>query len=390
MAKRKAATTALRVVALGCGQPKKSMGWFHIKQILADPRAQLVAVVEPWYLGPGAGSLGSEAFDSFCQEIKAVHPNVLLCASAQELPVLRTEADGPVLAVIAGRTQDAPKLFCAACERGASHVYLEKPGAESAAELEELQAFAEERGVATVVGYNKNVSDYVQSALAELERLAADGESVRVSLEHNNAFKGDEDLLAFVTGPGKEGLVHNMSCHELALAATLFGVSRERVESVTLEPEHSELFAAVGGRDWKRVSFRLGLRGAEGPAAPLRRRLPELRLLADRCGGNYSRVCVEGRRGSSSSFRLPTPEQEAQVEEALARDPEVRPYFLQQAADYERLRGGFLQHILEGHKGTPDGVVDLAAAVKTLHLADMLAVALRECHASGEPWTWRP
>ena len=31
-------------------------------------------------------------------------------------------------------------------------------------------------------------------------------------------------------------MLHNMACHELALASTLFGVSVERVASVQLEP----------------------------------------------------------------------------------------------------------------------------------------------------------
>jgi len=381
--------SSLRVVALGCGQPKKSMGWFHLKQMMADPRVRLEAVVEPWYLGAGKDAPGSEAFASFCRELQALHPDVMLCASPHDLPMLRGKDDAPLLAVVAGRTHDAPELFRGVCDRGASHVYLEKPGADSAAELEALKVFAEDRGVTAVVGYNKNVSDYVQGALAELQRLAAEGEAAQVSLEHNNAFGGDEELLSFVQGPGAEGLVHNMCCHELALAASLFGVSRGRVKAVTLEPEHSELFAAAGNKDWKRVAFQLSLRGAEGPSAPLARRLPELRLTADRCGGNFSQVRVECGQGSRC-FRLPSAEQEAEVREAVARDPEIRPYFLQQAADYERLRGGFVQHILNGCEGTPAGVVDMAAAVETLHLADMLAKALRECHASGEPWTWQP
>ena len=34
-----------------------------------------------------------------------------------------------------------------------------------------------------------------------------------------------EGLVAFMRGPGGEGMLHNMCCHELALAATVFGVA---------------------------------------------------------------------------------------------------------------------------------------------------------------------
>lgn len=38
----------LNVVVVGCGEPKKSMGWFHITQLMADPDVALTAIVEPW------------------------------------------------------------------------------------------------------------------------------------------------------------------------------------------------------------------------------------------------------------------------------------------------------------------------------------------------------
>eukprot|EP00450_Noctiluca_scintillans_P030030 CAMPEP_0194545958 /NCGR_PEP_ID=MMETSP0253-20130528/89953_1 /TAXON_ID=2966 /ORGANISM="Noctiluca scintillans" /LENGTH=386 /DNA_ID=CAMNT_0039393005 /DNA_START=42 /DNA_END=1199 /DNA_ORIENTATION=+ len=379
-------TDQLRVVGVGCGEPKKSMGWFHLQQMLGDPRLKFDAVVEPWFLGAGKEAPGSEAFAKFCEEMRAKHPDVLLCSSTEELPMLRGPDDPPVLAVIAGRTCDAPKLFRGMCERGVSHIYLEKPGAESAADLEDLALLAREQGVAVVVGYNKNVSDYVQGALAQLEGM--EDMSPTVVLEHNNAFDTDEDLLSFVRGPGAEGLVHNMCCHELALAATLFGVTRQRVHAVVLEPDESELFELVAPKeDWRRVAYRLLLRDVEGSQQlPLAHRLPELRFVANRSGGNFSQVRVTAQGQEERCFRLPSPEQEIEVRAAQAEGPEVRPYFFQQATDYQRLRGGFAQHILEGLPGTPPGVVDLRGAVETLRLADMIAHALRECHQAGEPW----
>ncbi|EJK50717.1 hypothetical protein THAOC_30239, partial [Thalassiosira oceanica] len=57
------------VVLLGCGCPKRSMGWYHATQILDETRgigATLDHVVEPWYLSEKAiGAPGSKEFAQF-------------------------------------------------------------------------------------------------------------------------------------------------------------------------------------------------------------------------------------------------------------------------------------------------------------------------------------
>ena len=40
--------SAVRTIVVGCGEPKKSMGWFHLQQLSVNPKAKLLAVVEPW------------------------------------------------------------------------------------------------------------------------------------------------------------------------------------------------------------------------------------------------------------------------------------------------------------------------------------------------------
>ena len=55
-------------------------------------------------------------------------------------------------------------------------------------------------------------------------------------------------------------MLHNMACHELALASTLFGVSVERVASVQLEPELCEIvYLDNGGADWSALALTLAL-----------------------------------------------------------------------------------------------------------------------------------
>jgi hypothetical protein len=43
------------VVLVGCGAPKRGMGWYHAVQMLNDKcsSAKLCYIVEPWFMGAG-------------------------------------------------------------------------------------------------------------------------------------------------------------------------------------------------------------------------------------------------------------------------------------------------------------------------------------------------
>ena len=67
--------TKCDVVLVGCGVPKRGMGWYHGKQMLEGdvPSAKMTAVVEPWFLGPGADSPPGETFKKWADEMEAEH-----------------------------------------------------------------------------------------------------------------------------------------------------------------------------------------------------------------------------------------------------------------------------------------------------------------------------
>ncbi|KAK7231228.1 hypothetical protein SO694_00179027 [Aureococcus anophagefferens] len=158
---------------VGCGLPGRGMGWFHGLQLVngdigarAAPeyraarrgprrtvgKAKLTDVVEPWFLGGGKDS----------------PPGV---------------SSGPKVCLIAGRTPDNPKFFRQAIAAGATHILLEKPGAPTVGELEEMAALAKEKGVPVFMGFIKNISDYVEGALAAAAAApkGADAETLLVS-----------------------------------------------------------------------------------------------------------------------------------------------------------------------------------------------------------------
>ena len=81
------------------------------------------------FLGGGAGSRGAAEFEAMRAELGRTHPGCKFAASVAEVAV---PSDGsPVLALVAGRTCDAPSIFDALCAKGVTHIYLEKPGADS-------------------------------------------------------------------------------------------------------------------------------------------------------------------------------------------------------------------------------------------------------------------
>lgn len=306
------------------------------------------------------------------------------CSCVVQADVPAVTKGTQLLFLIAGRTCDAPRLFEESIGKGATHIYIEKPGGENAAQLRKMRALADKRGVAVIVGYNKNVAEYSRDAVAELRRVVdAAAPLPKVVLEHCNDFAPGEPLLDFLRGPGGEGMLHNMCCHELALACTLFGVRTRAITSIVLDRAGSELVDLGDGRtDWSRVRFTVHM--APSAAAKSAGALSQLTFAADRecavsplphprdscrvalssnarclrgrhsvlplgCGGNFSRITLDtGADGSTKSkqYRLPTAKHEKWMIKAQAADPDIRPYFLQQAPEYERLKSTFIQHIL--------------------------------------------
>lgn len=394
----------VEVVVIGCGEPKKAMGWFHLTQLLDDPRCNVTAVVEPFYLSAGKGAPGAARL----AEWRSSYPDLKFCCSVQELPEpAQSEGGGraPRLALIAARTCDAPRLFEEVVAKGATHVYLEKPGAENAADLSAMRAIAEEQGVQVMLGYNKNVCSFVLKAMERLRTCDA-AALPEVVIEHDNAFSRGQEVLSFLRGAAAEGMIHNMCCHELALAVTLFGVSSARLRRVVLDPEFSEV-VDIGNekRDWLQLGFSLEMQGpVSDVCSPGGVSLDTLRILARRCAEkNVTRVRLQHTRAKKRRVNSgeeveedkeetfsPDPVHEAWVQKAQAQDPEMRPYLLAQSPDYQRLKSELIDHILAGRPGVPDGTVGMDAAVEVMRLADLLATSLPQCLEQGAPWSWSP
>uniref|UniRef100_A0A7S0J822 Gfo/Idh/MocA-like oxidoreductase N-terminal domain-containing protein n=1 Tax=Calcidiscus leptoporus TaxID=127549 RepID=A0A7S0J822_9EUKA len=356
--------TKCDVWLIGCGVPKRGMGWYHAKQILEGDidTAQLTAVVEPWFLGNGAESPPGQTFGVWAKEMAETY-GTTFCKSIDEL-----EVTGPTLALISGRTADNPRLLKEVIDKGVSAVYLEKPGAPTVAELEEMREYAKSKGVPVYMGYNKNVTPYVRKALEEAKKCPGS----QTTYVHNNAYTIDQLPECFERNA--EGMLKNMAIHELALLATYWGVTVENIESVTPDADFSSMLTLTGpsGKeftDFSKIGFTVKTKTGN-----------TITLQIDRCGSDSggNSIAIVSKDGKEV-FRAETPDEELQkyCAEASKADPEMMPYFFLQSDDYKTLKDLATSHVLSGDQGAPEGMATIEIAVEALRVAEYLTPVLQ-------------
>lgn len=170
---------ALDVVVVGCGVPKKGMGWYHLTQLLEMPNANVTSVVEPFFLNQKLCSNPTESFKALVKDLEKL--GITCTDSVTKLPPMAKNT----MCLIAGRTNDNPVLFKECIDKGAKIIYLEKPGAPTVSELQDMSDLAKLKGVQVYLGYNKNVTPYVEKAL----KLANRKKKGSVTFCHNNSYK---------------------------------------------------------------------------------------------------------------------------------------------------------------------------------------------------------
>ena len=384
-------SASTETVIIGCGCPKRGMGWFHALQLLNEecPSTELTHIVEPWFLGAGADSppgefdlsrdassrsfvrsllrfrivprtfpLAGAEFAEFKDEWEA-KKGVQFHTSVADLPA----TDKPRMALIAGRTADNPRLLREVIDGGCASVMLEKPGAPSVAELEGMAEYAKSKGVQVFMGFNKNIARYVQQA-RKAEAAAGAGASTKfVSL---NAYKPDE--LAECFERNAEGMLKNMAIHELALAATFYGVTADSIAHVSVDAANSESLTLGEFTDFSKVDFTITTNAGK-----------KVSIFADRCGGNGCEAVVRDADGNEV-FKSTLPDAEIAAEMAAneAAHPDWMPYFFLQERDYRNLKEMCAAHVGAGKAGAPEGVATIEIAIEALRLAEALTPKLEK------------
>mmetsp|Transcript_52596 Transcript_52596/g.119851 ORF Transcript_52596/g.119851 Transcript_52596/m.119851 type:complete len:393 (+) Transcript_52596:55-1233(+) len=353
------------VVFVSCGIPGQSMGWLHLHQTLHIPAlssiARVVGVVEPWFLGQGKDAKGSKGFHEFQAATKATHPDIRWTNSISDIPL--PAANRRLMYVISPRTPDAPQYFEDAIGRGATHVYLEKPGAPDVVSLVEMQAMAKDCQVSVAVGYNKNVSSYAMKAKQAYEEALAAGHDATMSLFHGNSFQ--EHQLPEVFERSSEGMFANQLCHELAYVATHLGVTPETLDKVEVDLTRSERRELNGRTDFTRA------------AVTLKSGKKRVEIVGQRCGADVSRAEVIG---APSQIAYTMAEDAAPPSQLEFYGTPLMGYFRTQWADYLTLKEKVYQAAQPGSTADlrSEGVAGLHEARATLELAALLTDAVSD------------
>jgi len=352
----------LDVVLVGCGMPKRGMGWYHLTQLLEMENANVIGMVEPFFLNPTLCPTPPAAFTELVTQLEAAGNGVVCTDSVSKLAKFE-EKD--TMCLIAGRTNDNPKLFKECVDQGAKVIYLEKPGAPTVAELQEMSDLAESKGVKVYLGYNKNVTPYVQKALA----LQKENAGSSITFCHNNSYATNELNECFTRN--REGMLKNMAIHELALLVSFFGVTVDTVKDFNLNTHTlftEKLSVWVPGTvvpndeyisDFSRIGFSVTTKDSDNSVS----------VMADRCGGNVSFASVKNADGVEiEKFNFPDEETQKKVEKQCEEDPEMMPYFFVQSDDYSTLKNLVVDSALSGEPA--QSVATIQIAIEALKLAE--------------------
>uniref|UniRef100_A0A7S1Y3R9 Gfo/Idh/MocA-like oxidoreductase N-terminal domain-containing protein n=1 Tax=Grammatophora oceanica TaxID=210454 RepID=A0A7S1Y3R9_9STRA len=364
------------VVLVGCGAPLKSMGWYHAEQLLANKcaGAKLQYVVEPWYMNPA--SKGTPGYSEF-QEWKTTQETtngIQFYQHVSDVPTASEKEDDSkvrkLMAIISARTADNPKLFQECLKINCHTIFLEKPGAPSVGELESMRDAAKEAGTMVYMGFNKNVSSYVQRT-RDLAAATTQGdeESCNVTFLHNNSYKQEELPECFERCA--EGMLKNMAIHELAILATFYNVSVDTIATVQADADYSSCQTLTGpssGKpftDFDKLKFQITTKAGVS-----------INVAADRCGGDDSVGIVESEKEGLARFTMPDETTVANIPTLEAEFPGAMPYFFTQDPDYREIKERVAQSCLSGEPAT--GVATMDIGIESLKLAEYLTPLLQE------------
>jgi len=351
---RPAAT--LDVVIVGCGLPKRGMGWYHLIQLLEMENVNIRGVVEPFFMNPALCPNKPASFEEF--ETTTSKLGVQFVKSVEELGTFKKKT----LCLIAGRTTDNPKLFAQCLANGSSYIYLEKPGAPTVSDLKDMKSRADIMGAKVYLGYNKNVTPYVTKALAKAKTIKGSS----ISFVHNNSYKEKE--LAECFERNAEGMLKNMAIHELALLVTFFGVTVETITDfeVVKDRKYSQKLTFGKFTDFSKVAFQITTNAGNTVA-----------VQANRCGGNVSwATVVDAQKNEVAKFEFPDADTQAKVDAQTKADPEMMPYFFVQSGDYQELKDRVVDACITGKEA--DGVATITVAVEALRLAEYVTEKLKK------------
>ena len=257
---RRTASPALGIALLGCGAAARQ---YHLRELVADPRAELIAVADPAGGALAAAQLPAGALRT---------PD----------PAEAIAAEGVEAAVIAASTPAHEELARAAIEAGL-HTYVEKPIALDPSGAESLAALGRESGLLCAAGFNYRMNP----AFATLRARVRGGELGRVgSIRTSFCEPGSADPPGWRRRPGSGGgVLLDLGSHEVDTLRWVLGCEVASIEAASVRSTITE---------WDEAEVELRMEDG----TPVRTRLSYR-------AGREHRWSLEGERGTLRLDRWP-------------------------------------------------------------------------------------
>jgi len=347
----------MEVALVGCGAPKRGMGWYHCKQLLDGhvAGAKLVDIVEPWFLGNGKDTPLAKEFTSWA----ATFPSLRTHASIGETPPIK----GKKLAIICCRTADNPKMVTEAVEHGFTHIYLEKPGAGTVEELEKMLALTKAKGVAVFMGYNRNFSQYILKAKAYMDTAGSDA---TLTLGRNDCFTPEQLDECFERNA--EGMIKNQMVHEIVTMISYNGLTADSIEEVVADPARTVLETRKGFEDFSKMYCTIKTKSGR-----------VFTLWGDRLNGEYAEAIVKSA-WKGEEFKAMRPDEELKAFKKKLDDetPGCQPYFTLQDREYLGLKQAVVTAMAADDGKLPAGLAGLDTAIESMKVCDLITKSLKD------------
>lgn len=354
---------SIDVVIVGCGPT--SVGWFHLMQFLDMQNVCVRAVVEPFYLDEKKCPYPPQ---SFVDLIIMLDDMGVKCVT--HLGQLK-QFQQPTLVLIAGRTCDNPEFFREAISRGASHIYLETPGASSIEQLRDMQSLATNRAVEVYMGYQRLCASYINKAMS----LSRSVPRSHVFFCHNETYTKEELGVVFHRRP--EGLLKSMATQELAILVTQLGVKVDEIEGFKVNTncifsERQTVRIDDGNKqrtDYSKVAFKITTRNRRSTS-----------VMADRCGGLVCFAVVKSHTGKEiQRFQSHDERQIALLRSEMRENHDISHAFIIHRDEYLELKRRVVISILgnQTRKRYP-GLASIQDAIDVMILADYCTNRINE------------
>ena len=343
---------SLNVVIVGCAP--QSSGWFHLMQFLNMQNVNVLAVVEPFYLDKTKCPFPPQSVIDLVSMLGDM--NIRCVHKVGQLDTFLEQT----LCVIGSGTRDNPRMFRECIGIGASHIYLEAPGAPTIDQLKDMHLLARARGVEVYMGYQRTFASYVQRAVS----LSRSIPKSHVFFCHNEAYSSNELNLAV----SQQGMLHSMSAQELAVLVKYLGVKADEIAGFKVNT--NRLFSEKqtfyinnnpGNKftDFSRVAFKITTNKRRSAS-----------VMADRCGGLISFAVVKSHTGKElQRFPSHDADEVSMVESELRNGTEIAPQFIIESDEYLELKRRVVKCILSGER-TMAGLPSIQDGLDVFALAD--------------------